>query len=152
MRLLIKKLLRENLIKESVQLIRVNDIESDELYDSMINQSKDLAKGEIGFGAAEPFGLLIKDNRELVGATWLESSGNFTFHIFIKPEYRGKGLSKLLLDDLMSKYQQMKSYKGDDYKIMVNVVNDKLGDTLINKYGFEKVEDNGQGGMILVKN
>lgn len=149
MKSFIQKLLRESLIRESVEMVRINDIEDDNLYDEMLAQAEQLAKSDIGFGSAEPFGLLIKDGRELVGATWLETSGNFTWHIVIKPEYRGKGLSKLLLDDLMTKYEQMKSYKGEDYKVMVNVVNDKLASTLAKHYGFKRMEDNGQGGVIM---
>ena len=36
MKLFIKKLLRESLIKESPQVGRINDIEDDDLYDSLI--------------------------------------------------------------------------------------------------------------------
>jgi ribosomal protein S18 acetylase RimI-like enzyme len=49
----------------------------------------------------------------------------------------------------MSKYQQMKSYKGDSYKIMVNVVNDTFADFLTKRYGLKKIEDNGHGGVIM---
>jgi len=87
----------------------------------------------------------------LVGATWIETSGNFTFHIIVNPKYRGKGLSKPLLDDLMTKYNEKKEYMGQDYKIVVNVVNDKLAGTLAKYYGFKTMEDNGSGGVIMTK-
>jgi hypothetical protein len=151
MRDFIKNRIREGLLRESIQSVRVNDIEDDDLYDSLIGQANDLAaNSEIGFGSAEPFGVLYNSNTgELAGATWLESSGRFTWHIIIKPEYRGGGYSKPLLDDLMAKYEQMKSYMGKDYKMVVNVVNDKLASTLLNHYGLKNLEDNGHGGMIM---
>ena len=139
------------MLKEFIDSFRINDVEDDELYDSLLKQADDLSKNsEIGFGDAGLFGVLINtENKELVGATWLESSGNFTFHIIIKPEYRGKGLSKLLLDDLMSKYTQRKAYVDNDYKVVVNVVNDKLATTLQKHYGFKTMGDNGSGGVIM---
>jgi GNAT superfamily N-acetyltransferase len=136
-------------LKEDIEAHRINDIDSDELYDSILTQALELSKtSEIGFGSAEPFGVIIDDDK-LAGATWIESSGNFTFHIIIKPEYRGKGLSKLLLDDLMKKYIEKKGYMGKNYKVVVNVVNDKLASTLAKNYGFKTMEDNGQGGIIM---
>lgn len=138
-------------VKEGVESHRINDIEDDELYDSLLAQAETLSKtSEIGFGSADVFGVVINsDNNELVGATWIETSGNFTFHIIINPKYRGKGLSKPLLDDLMAKYNEKKSYMGQDYKIVVNVVNDKLAGTLAKYYGFKTMEDNGSGGVIM---
>ncbi len=145
----IRNKIRESLINENVQSIRINDIEDDNLYDSVIVQAEELSKNsEIGFGAAEPFGVILNNN-ELIGATWLESSGNFTFHIIIKPEHRGKGLSRPLLDDLMKKYVEKKDYMGQDYKVVVNVVNEKLAGTLAKYYGFKTMGDNGSGGVIM---
>ena len=138
-------------VKEGIESHRINDIEDDELYDSLLAQAETLSKtSEIGFGSADVFGVVINsDNNELVGATWIETSGNFTFHIIINPKYRGNGLSKPLLDDLMAKYNEKKSYMGQDYKIVVNVVNDKLAGTLAKYYGFKTMEDNGSGGVIM---
>jgi hypothetical protein len=138
-------------VKEGIESHRINDIEDDELYDSLLAQAETLSKtSEIGFGSADVFGVVINsDNNELVGATWIETSGNFTFHIIINPKYRGKGLSKPLLDDLMAKYNEKKDYMGQDYKIVVNVVNDKLAGTLAKYYGFKTMEDNGSGGVIM---
>ena len=149
MREFIRNKIRESLINEDIKSIRINDIEDDNLYDNVLAQTDALSKGgEIGFGAAEPFGVIL-DGEKLAGATWLETSGNFTFHIIIKPEYRGKGLSKLLLDDLMNKYNEKKEYMGQDYKVVVNVVNEKLAGTLAKHYGFKTMEDNGSGGVIM---
>jgi GNAT superfamily N-acetyltransferase len=141
----------EEVVNESIEAHRITDIEDDGLYDSLLAQANVLSgNSEIGFGSAEPFGVLLNtEDNKLLGATWLESSGNFTFHIIIKPEYRGRGLSKLLLDDLIDKYRHMKTYMGDDYNIVVNVVNDKLAGTLAKHYGFTTIEDNGQGGVIM---
>lgn len=149
----VKSRVREELFRESVEAHRITNIDDDDLYDSLIHQADKLSRSsEIGFGAAEPFGVLVNmSNGELLGATWLESSGNFTFHIIIRPEYRGRGLSKLLLDDLMSKYEQMKTYRGDQYKILVNVVNDNLANNLIKNYGFKVLKQNGVGGVIMTK-
>jgi len=145
----IRNKIRESLINEDIKSFRINDIEDDELYDNLIAQTNELSKsGEIGFGSADPFGVIL-DGNELAGATWVESSGNFVFHIIIKPGYRGKGLSKLLLDDLMKKYNEKKAYMGQDYKVVVNVVNEKLAGTLAKHYGFRTMEDNGSGGVIM---
>jgi len=140
-------------LKEGIESHRINDIEDDDLYDSLLSQAETLSKtSEIGFGAADLFGVIVNsENNELVGATWIETSANFTWHIIINPSYRGKGLSKPLLDDLMLKYNEKKSYMGQDYKMVVNVVNDKLVGTLARHYGFKAMEDNGQGGVIMTK-
>lgn len=140
-------------VKEGIESHRINDIEDDNLYDNLLAQAETLSKtSEIGFGSADIFGVVVNsDNNELVGATWIETSGNFTFHIIINPKYRGKGLSKPLLDDLMTKYNEKKEYMGQEYKIVVNVVNDKLAGTLAKYYGFKTMEDNGSGGVIMTK-
>ena len=139
-------------LKEGVESHRINDIEDDALYDSLMRQAEKLSKtSEVSFGSADVFGVIVdSENNELVGATWIETSGNFTFHI-INPKYRGKGFSKPLLDDLMKKYEEKKSYMGQDYKVVVNVVNDKLAGTLAKHYGFKTMEDNGHGGVIMTK-
>jgi len=138
-------------LKEGIESHRINDIEDDGLYDSLLAQAETLSKtSEIGFGSADVFGVIVdSENNVLVGATWIETSGNFTFHIIINPKYRGHGLSKPLLDDLMTKYNEKKEYMGQDYKIVVNVVNDKLAGTLAKYYGFKTMEDNGSGGVIM---
>ena len=147
----IRNKIREGLIKESINSYRINDIEDDNLYNSILKQAEQLSKtSEVGFGSADVFGVLVNsENNELVGATWIETSGNFTFHIIINPKYRGRGLSKSLLDDLMVKYKEKKEYMGQDYKVVVNVVNDKLAGTLAKYYGFKTMEDNGHGGIIM---
>jgi len=139
-------------LKEGVESHRINDIEDDALYDSLMRQAEKLSKtSEVSFGSADVFGVIVdSENNELVGATWIETSGNFTFHI-INPKYRGKGFSKPLLDDLMKKYEEKKSYMGQDYKVVVNVVNDKLAGTLAKHYGCKTMEDNGHGGVIMTK-
>lgn len=145
----IKILLREALIREYVESIIVDDIDDDDLYDSLVSQSKELLKsGEISFGQADLFGALV-DGNKLIGATWADVSGTFSFHIQIKPEYRNKGYSKLLLDDLFTKYKQMLSYRGEDFKMRVNVVNDSLAKTLAKHYGLKVIEDNGSHGVIM---
>jgi len=148
MKNIIKTLLRENLLKETIKSYYINDIDSDELYDSLENQARSLTKdGEISFGSADLFGVLL-DGNILAGATWVDTAGSFSFHIIIKDEYRNKGYSKLLLDDLFKKYKSM-SYRGGDFKIRVNVVNDKLVKTLAKHYGLNVIEDNGHGGVIM---
>lgn len=138
-------------LKEDVESYRITDVEDDELYDNLLKQAENLAKtSEIGFGSADVFGVLVdSETNTLAGATWIETSGNFTFHIIINPKYRGHGLSKPLLDDLMMKYTEKKNYMGQEYKIVVNVVNDKLAGTLAKYYGFKTMEDNGHGGVIM---
>lgn len=138
-------------LKEGIESHRINDIQDDELYDSLIAQADTLSKtSEIGFGSADLFGVIVdSENNQLIGATWIETSGNFTFHIIINPKYRGHGLSKPLLDDLMAKYMEKKKYMGQDYKVVVNVVNDKLAGTLARYYGFKTMEDNDHGGVIM---
>lgn len=152
MKSFVKYKIREALLRESIEVGRINDIEDDDLYDSLIGQADDLARNsEISFGSAEPFGILYDTNTgELAGATWLETSGTFSPHIIIKPQYRGKGYSNWLIDDLIRKFEQMKSYMGDDYKFIVNVVNDKAAQNLLNNYGFKVLKKDTQG-VTLVK-
>jgi hypothetical protein len=152
----ITSLLKERLninIEESVDTLNINDIEDDDLYDKLIDDAEILrGEGEIGFSGAELFGVLLNtETNELMGATWLSTHGNFMFHIIISPEHRGKGYSKPLLDDLMSKYEKMKSYRGEDYKLVVNVVNDQLAKSLAKHYGLKVIEDDGKGGVIMSK-
>jgi len=150
MKKFIKLLLRESLNVNDVYSLVVDDVENDELYNNLINQSKELLKsGEISFGSGELFGGLVKGS-ELIGATWADVSGTFSFHIQIKPEYRNRGYSKLLLDDLFNKYKQILSYRGDDFKMRVNVVNDNLAKSLSKHYGLKVIEDNGKQGVIMV--
>lgn len=151
MKSFIKTLLRECLLNENIQVLRVDDIDDDDFYDSLLNQSENLLKsGEIGFGQADLFGALINDNK-LIGATWADVSGTFSFHIIIKPEYRNKGYSKLLLDDLFNKYKEMQSYRGSNFKMRVNVVNDNLAKTLSKYYGL-KVIDNKDSHTVIMGN
>jgi GNAT superfamily N-acetyltransferase len=145
----IKILLREGLMREDIETLIVDDIDDDDTYNSLIKQSKELLKsGEISFGQADLFGALV-DGSILIGATWADVSGTFSFHIQIKPEYRNKGYSKLLLDDLFTKYKQMLSYRGEDFKMRVNVVNDNLAKSLSKHYGLKVIEDNGSHGVIM---
>lgn len=134
---------------ESVQVGRINDIEDDNLYDSLLAQMQDLYNlGEISFGSAEPFGVVYNaENGELLGASWLETSGVFSPHFIINPKHRRKGYSRLLIDDLMNKYEQMKSYMGDDYKFVVNAVNEMVARIFIRDYGFNIVDKNDSGGV-----
>ena len=145
----VKILLREALMREDVEALRVDDIDDDDVFNNVVKQSNELLKtGEISFGQADLFGVLV-DGIKLIGATWADISGTFSFNIQIKPEYRNKGYSKLLLDDLFSKYKQMLSYRGEDFKMRVNVVNDNLAKTLAKYYGLKIIEDNGTHGVIM---
>jgi GNAT superfamily N-acetyltransferase len=145
----IKTLLREGLVKEQIKSTNINDIDDDYLFNKLVDQSRSLAQENgISFGQAELFDVLLNDE-ELIGATWVDTAGNFSFHIAIKPEYRSKGLSKVLLNSLFNKYNKMKSYRGEDYKIRVNVVNDSLAKSLAKYHGLKVIEDNGTQGVIM---
>lgn len=147
MRDFVKNKIRERLLNESIEAHRINDIDDDNRYDSLIGQAEELSKGgEIGFGSAEPFGVLYDtETGELAGATWLETGGTFSPHIVIKPEYRGRGYSNLLIADLVKKFEEMKRYMGPDYKFIVHVVNDKAAHNLLKNYGFKVIDTDAQG-------
>ena len=138
-------------INESVVKSELVNIDNDDLYDSLDNQANTLrSTSEISFGSADPFEILYDDETgRLVGATWIETSGAFSPHMIIDPEYRKMGLSKQLIDGIVEKYKKMKQLRGDDYTFMLNVVNNSLADTMEKHYGFKKVSEDPNGNITM---
>lgn len=138
-------------INETIQKSELVDIENDNLYDSLDKQAEDLrSTSEVGFGSADPFQILYDDKTNiLIGATWIETSGVFSPHMIIKPEYRKLGYSKQLIDGVVEKYKKMKQLRGDDYIFMLNVVNKSLADTMEKYYGFKKVSEDPHGNITM---
>lgn len=138
-------------INESVIKSELVNIDNDDLYDSLDNQANTLrSTSEISFGSADPFEILYDDETgRLVGATWIETSGAFSPHMIIDPEYRKMGLSKQLIDGIVEKYKKMKQLRGDDYTFMLNVVNNSLADTMEKHYGFKKVSEDPNGNITM---
>lgn len=144
----IKNKLRSKLITEAIKKLEVSNIDNDKLYDNVIHQINMMLKDntEISFGNAFPFEI-IYDNKtkEVIGATFLDEGPVFSFHVYIKPKHRGNHeYLKNLLDGLMVKYNKMKSIRGGNYDMRVNVTNPKLADTLTKYYNFNVIgkEDN----------
>jgi GNAT superfamily N-acetyltransferase len=138
-------------INEAIVKSELVNIDDDDLYDSLDNQANTLrSTSEISFGSANPFEILYDDETgRLVGATWIETSGAFSPHMIIDPEYRKMGLSQQLIDGVVEKYKKMKQLRGDDYTFMLNVVNNSLADTMEKHYGFKKVSKDPHGNITM---
>jgi len=138
--------INENIIKS--ELVNIDD---DYLYDSLEKQADELrSNSEISFGSADPFEILYDDKTgELIGATWIETSGAFSPHMIIKLEYRKLGLSKQLIDGVVEKYKKMKQIRGGNYTFMLNVVNNSLANTMEKHYGFKKVSEDPHGNITM---
>jgi GNAT superfamily N-acetyltransferase len=138
-------------INESIVKSELVDIDDDDLYDSLDNQANTLrSTSEISFGSADPFEILYDDETgNLIGATWIETSGAFSPHMIINPEYRKMGLSKQLIDGVVEKYKKMKQLRGDNYTFMLNVVNNSLANTMEKHYGFKKVSEDPHGNITM---
>jgi GNAT superfamily N-acetyltransferase len=138
-------------INEDILKSELIDIEDDNLYDSLETQADELRKNsEISFGSADPFEILYdNETGELVGATWIETSGAFSPHMIIKPEYRKMGLSKQLIDGVVDKYKKMKEIRGDEYTFMLNVVNSSLANTMEKHYGFKIIKKDPKGNVTM---
>jgi hypothetical protein len=138
-------------INEGIVKSELVNIEDDNLYDSLEMQADELrANSEISFGSADPFEILYDDNTgELIGATWIETSGAFSPHMIIKPKYRKLGLSKQLIDGVVEKYKKMKEIRGDEYTFMLNVVNSSLANTMEKHYGFKIIEKDPKGNVTM---
>jgi GNAT superfamily N-acetyltransferase len=138
-------------INKSIVKSELVNIDDDDLYDSLENQANILrSTSEISFGSADPFEVLYDDETgRLVGATWIETSGAFSPHMIIDPEYRKMGLSQQLIDGFVEKYKKMKQLRGDDYVIMLNVVNSSIANTMEKHYGFKKVSEDPHGNITM---
>ena len=144
MRSLIKKLLLESLLNtsEDLQLIPVNDIDDDNLYDNLIVQSQKLKNQEtIGFNGSIYSVIFNKETGELASACWLEDNASvFSPHFIVSKNYRNLGLFTRMLLDAIKKYILLKKYR-DDYPMIVNAINPEITNTLI-KNNFKKYKDN----------
>jgi hypothetical protein len=134
-------------VNEGITKSELVNIENDDLYDSLEKQAEVLrSNSEISFGSADPYEVLYNETTgELVGATWIETSGVFSPHMIINPKYRGLGLSKTLIDGVVDKYKKMKQIRGDEYLFMLNVVNKPLVKTMEKHYGFRIINKDPKG-------
>jgi hypothetical protein len=137
MKSFIKQRLLENLLpREELVLKNINEITNDSLYDSLLNQSEQLKKGEISFNGELMFVMFDKRTKELAAASWLENNpAIFSPHFIIKESYRGLKLYPQLFQANLKKYEQMKQVR-PDFSFLLNAVNPKLGDQAM-QYGFE---------------
>lgn len=138
-------------INEGIVKSELVNIDDDDLYDSLDDQLNTLrSTSEISFGSADPFEVLYDDETgRLVGATWIETSGAFSPHMIINPDYRKMGLSKQLIDGVVEKYKKMRQLRGDNYTFMLNVVNNSLADTMEKYYGFKKINKDPHGNITM---
>jgi len=141
----------EKKLYESIKHSKIYDIDSDEDYEKLLDGTEKLrdTTTDVSFGAAEVFEV-IYDNETLniIGASWIELSDVFSFHIIIDNRYRNSGYGKTLISSAMSKYHEMVKLRGDKFKVRLNVVNDILVDHLIRNYNLKIISKN-KGNFIL---
>ena len=143
----IKRLLREGL--EDVQYIYHGDVEDDDTYDRYEIEANAMAKNHgIGLGSNDLAYIALMGDK-LIGATWIGVAGVFSFDIVVDSDYQGIGVGSRLIDMVMNKYKSRVELSGGDYGIRVNVVNDKLKDYLIKKYGL--VVDGNESNILVNK-
>jgi GNAT superfamily N-acetyltransferase len=143
---------KKDYLNESVKKEILDDIESDELYDKLVDDVNNLRNNskEVSFGLADVYEVIYDTKtNELIGASWFELSNIFSFHIIIVDEYRSKGFGSLLIDSAMKQYEKEKNKRSGDYPIRLNVVNDLLVNKLINKYNL-KIGQKNNNGVILI--
>jgi len=160
MKTLIKKLLREGLIKESYELIPYYDdvdlsdynIDEDEAY----NEAHEIAKdgGVQILRDKELHSLLLDTNgNRVIGGLWVSNDSNvFSFDVAIDSGYQNIGLSDKLIVAAIDEFNQQKEVYGDDLEMEVDVINPKLASILANKYGFYKTADIDQNRVLMSLN
>ena len=143
MKALIKKMLFESLIRseESLELMPINDISDDDLYDSLVIQSQNIKNQEnISFNGSLYSVIFNPKNGKLVGACWLEDNAKLLSpHFIILQDYRKKGLFGRMLLDTIGKYKSLSKYR-NNYQMIVNAINPDIVSTLL-KNGFKKYKD-----------
>lgn len=139
MKKFIKQRLNENLnmiseFDENIIISDINDIDDDELYDTLMQQSEELRE-ERGLSFNADLFQVGFTNNALLGGTWIENNPSvFSPHIIIKEGVNSMVFIKLL-NGLIQKYLKMKELRGEEYQFIANIVNDKLA-RIIGRYGF----------------
>ena len=123
--------------------------------DEINKQASNIAKlGEINIlRNKELSGILIDEDINIVaGAVWIDNSGeHFDFDIAIHPKYQRQGLSKQLIEYVLSEYDYIKDGMGEGYSIMVHVVNPMMA-KILSTYGFKVQADYGGHGVVMYFN
>lgn len=90
---------------------------------------------------------------KIIGAIWISDNNNiFSFDIAIDSSYQNMGLSNILIKNAISEYQFQKDMyddMGEDFKMLVDVINPKLAKILKNKYGFYVVRELSQNRVLM---
>lgn len=122
-------------LNESQQNIYIKDIDNeyiDELFDMMSDDFYSYSSPIIG----------LFDNDKIIGGVLIDEDylpWEYRFDVVIDKGYRGKGYLKLLINRLIEKFNA--DEKADQLSAIV--VNKKLTDILVNKFGFSKGEFEG---------
>ncbi len=97
--------------------------------------TKDVIENTLKYGAKL---LVLKKAGEIIGTSWMTTDKRriYLHHFSIKPDYQGKGFSKLLMDESMKFVRE----QGLQVKLEVHKENFKALN-LYKKYGFEYLGD-----------
>jgi len=82
--------------------------------------------------------MLYKEKKNIIGSSWLTSDGRrlYLHHFGIIPEYQGRGLSKLLLEESLAFAKEI------DQQIKLEVhQNNNIAKNLYTKAGFKYLGD-----------
>lgn len=121
-----------NDISNDVYVERIDSDYDDELIDMI---GDDFNPNGSGF-----LGLFKKDS--IIGGVMIEKDylpWEYRFDVVISEKYRGKGYLKLLINRLIERFN--KDDEAD--QLSATVINKGLTDVLVNKFGFNKGEFNG---------
>lgn len=157
MKTLIKKLLREGLLKESYEMVPYyDDVDLSEFnmdeYEAADDAHEIAKDGGVNIlSDKELNGLLIDTSAsKVIGGLWVSNdSDEYSFDIAIDSSYQNMGLSNKLITAAIDEFNQQKEVYGDDLKMEVDVINPKLAKILANKYGFYKVADIDQNRILM---
>ena len=133
--MLLESLLEKN---KNLELMPINDIVDDKLYDALIMQSQQLKNQEdISFNGSLYSVIFNPLNGVLAAACWLEDNGSlFSPHFIVFKEFRYRGLFTKMLLDCVDKYNKIKTYR-HNYPMIVNAINPEITTTLL-KHGFKQ--------------
>jgi GNAT superfamily N-acetyltransferase len=115
-------------------MIELNYIDSDDTKDielayQLVNNS------DINILSDKEAFVVAKDNEMVVGALFVgNGSDHFSFDIVTHPDYKRQGIARLLSQAAMSEYDYRKDAYGNEYHLMIDVVNDMFVNFLVNEY------------------
>ena len=80
----------------------------------------------------------IMDDEDIVGVLFISDNvDDFSWDVAVSKDYDGEGIGKILITKAIEEYEELKTIYGDDYLMKIEVVNPKMKDIMINKFGFK---------------